>query len=97
MNRQGVREHFVYALYAADGTCLYVGMTRRPEQRWKQHLRDRPRMTEQVSQRRMFGPYLLGVARRLERELQDDLEPTFDGRIIAMRTRRRSLARVQSA
>lgn len=97
MNRQGVREHFVYTLYAADGVCLYVGMTRSPERRWKQHRRNRPQMVSRVSERRMSGPYLIEVARCLERELQDDLQPVFDGRITAMRTRRRSLARVQSA
>lgn len=47
------RIHFVYWLFDAEGNCLYVGRTMRPEQRWKQHCRTRNQMTAEVATRRM--------------------------------------------
>lgn len=79
------RAHFVYWLFDVNGVCLYVGMTRKPEQRWAQHRAERPSMFKRVSYRRMAGPFDQLTARRLEREQQDALEPTYDGRLRYMR------------
>lgn len=81
MNRQGVREHFVYWLFDSDDECLYVGMTRQPEERWRQHRRERPEMAAAVATKRMAGPFNEKTARRLERQQQDDLSPLYDGRV----------------
>ena len=77
MNRWGVREHFVYWMFAKGDTCLYVGMTRQPERRWRQHQQRKPQMTAQVATRRMAGPFPLQTARRIEREEQRRLNPVY--------------------
>lgn len=87
VNRQGVREHFVYWMFAADGRCLYVGMTRRPEYRWHQHRYHKPEMVASIAHKRMAGPFPLETARQLEREQQEDLEPVYDVRINSKRGR----------
>ena len=38
----GVRGHFVYGLHDADGRLLYVGVTKSPLGRLKQHFDDKP-------------------------------------------------------
>lgn len=89
MNRWGVREHFVYWMFDTNGDCLYVGMTRRPEARWRRHQSDRPEMASRVAYRRMAGPYLIQDARRIEKEQQLELLPKYD-RTPAVARRRRS-------
>lgn len=95
MNREGVREHFVYWLFDADGRCLYVGMTRQPEYRWKRHHYERPEMIAQVANKRMAGPFLLEAARKFERAEQDRLLPRYDVRQNRMRSNRLFLAEAQ--
>jgi hypothetical protein len=97
VNRWGVREHFVYWLFDAEGNCLYIGMTRKPERRWRQHHWERPRMVAQVAYKRMAGPFLLEVARRLEREEQDEWQPRFDVRQNELRAKARRLQAVTTA
>lgn len=92
MNQQGVREHFVYWMFDSDGDCLYVGMTRQPEQRWRRHRYEKPDMVAQIAYKRMSGPFLLETARKLEREQQDDLQPSWDMNQAAMRGRALSLS-----
>jgi predicted GIY-YIG superfamily endonuclease len=70
---------FVYWLNAADGSCLYVGITGQPEKRWYHHCHQRPEMTQQVAFRKMRGPFTLLAARRIERMEQDRLLPKCDG------------------
>lgn len=86
------RDHFVYWLFDADGDCLYVGITKHPEKRWRQHRYEKPHMAAQVAHKRMAGPFPLPVARRLEREQQDDLQPRYDERQRAMRARLRDVS-----
>lgn len=71
----GLRNHFVYWLYNAAGDCLYVGCTRRPAERWREHRGSNKRMIAQVASKRMAGPYDYPTARRIEREQQIKLKP----------------------
>lgn len=82
-----VRSTFVYWMFDERGSCLYVGMTRRPEARWRDHGYMRPKMIERVAYRKMAGPFTQPVARRLEREQQDALQPEFDSRLALARER----------
>lgn len=86
------REHFVYWMFDESDRCLYVGVTRHPEQRWRQHQTARPHMTDRVHYRKMAGPYAAGAARRIEKLQQNRLQPTYDRRIEA--TRRAALSLV---
>lgn len=90
------RDHFVYWLYDANGLALYVGVTRRPEARWRQHGYTKPAMVAKVASRRMSGPYTKDVARRLEREQQEDLQPIWDVNQRRMRERAQLLPRAKS-
>lgn len=71
----GLRNHFVYWLYDADDTVLYIGCTRRPEQRWIEHKSGSRRLGALVARKRMAGPYDYPTARRIEREQQQLLKP----------------------
>lgn len=79
------RRYFVYWLSDADGQSLYVGMTRYPEQRLRQH--QRKPWFAQVSSKRMAGPFTKAAAAELERQQQDELQPRYDMRQSMMRTR----------
>jgi predicted GIY-YIG superfamily endonuclease len=71
----------VYTLYGEDNKVLYVGCTRRPEVRWREHCSGgNRRMVSQVVRKKMSGPYDYLTARRIEREQQIALRPTY-GRI----------------
>lgn len=77
---QVARDHFVYIIFAADGTCLYVGRTTHPGQfgmRWRQHQIVRPQMTDQATRCLMKGPYAFKSASRIEVEQQVLLKPLF--------------------
>jgi hypothetical protein len=78
------RNHFVYWLFDTEGTCLYVGCTTRPAQRWKAHCVNRKQMVAETATRRMAGPYTRNVARRIEREQQDLLSPKYDRRLVGI-------------
>ena len=90
-----IRDHFVYWLFDADGTCLYVGCTKRPEQRWRQHSALKKEMVAKVATRRMSGPYTFGTARKIEREQQYLLNPTFDRRIAGWKKAKETRARTR--
>ncbi len=79
------RDHFVYWLFDSYGQCIYIGITRQPEQRWKAHCR---RFGDEVASKRMAGPYTPGTARRVEREQQDLLHPKYDARQQRLRAQR---------
>ncbi len=81
------RRHFVYWMFDADGEALYVGVTKYPEQRLRQHRRNPwfPR----VASKRMAGPFTKTTALALERQQQDELQPVYDVRQSMMRTRAR--------
>lgn len=67
----GTRDHFVYWLYGKGNTVLYIGCTRRPEARWREHCDGSHRaMVKQVVRRKMAGPYDYETARRIERDEQ---------------------------
>lgn len=87
-NRWGVRENFVYWLFDENDVCLYVGLTRRPEYRWRQHCWERAKMAGRVARKRMAGPYLIETARRIEREQQLMLLPTFSNQPHVSKARR---------
>lgn len=68
----GLRNHFVYV--------LYIGCTRRPEARWREHAQGSYRqMVSETSRRRMAGPYDYdyATARRIERSEQIRLRPKY--------------------
>jgi predicted GIY-YIG superfamily endonuclease len=71
------RDHFVYRLFDVADELLYVGCTRRPTERWREHRTDRPYMTDQVKSVRMQGPYARTVARRIEREAIRNENPAY--------------------
>lgn len=73
----GLRNHFVYHVYNASGEVIYIGCTRRPEMRWREHKQDctRRKMVAEAHRFKMFGPYDYATARRIERERQFDLRP----------------------
>jgi len=80
----GLRNHFVYLLADESGEVIYVGCTRNPEQRWRDH-RTTKRWSSEVASKRMVGPYDYPTARRIERELQDLHRPRYDARFRASR------------
>lgn len=88
------RDHFVYWLYDASGNPLYVGMTKFPEQRLRQHRRKH--WFGQVAFKRMAGPFTKETARILEREEQDELQPRYDARQKSMRARARNLPNAET-
>lgn len=60
------REHFVYRAYDAAGRLLYVGCTRRPIARWKQH-RKMGGWADDAVRFHVAGPYNYDTGRYLER------------------------------
>lgn len=77
------RTHYVYEVYDADGVCLYVGCTSKPKQRRMQHMsssRDaRGWFGPFVSTYRMYGPYPIDVALRIESERIRAFDPIWNG------------------
>lgn len=76
----GLRNHFVYHIYDKDGDVIYVGCSRRPFKRWREHKQDgRMRgMVSEAARFKMFGPFDYPTARRIERERQYDLRPRYN-------------------
>lgn len=89
-----MRNTFVYWMFDASGTCLYVGITRDPARRWSQHLR-KPWISR-VAYKRMSGPYEDAAARVIERLQQDELQPVYDMRQAMRRTRLKALHRMSN-
>lgn len=73
----GLRNHFVYWMYDTEGACLYVGCTRRPTKRWREHCSNNKQLVAAVAHKRMAGPYDYPTARRIEREQQIKLKPVY--------------------
>lgn len=70
----------VYALYAADGQLLYVGVARagRERQRWEEHRRDKP-WWPQVATRHVVGVYgTRAEALRVEEGMIRSAQPVFN-------------------
>lgn len=76
----GLRNHFVYYLYDADGAVIYIGCTRNPEKRWREHGYQRPEMVAETVRCRMVGPYDFPTARRIEKREQYKHRPRHDAR-----------------
>ena len=76
----GVRNHFVYYVYDELGEVIYIGCTRSPSRRWKQHKRWNPAMVAAAYYCRMAGPYDFATARQVEKYEQYKYRPRFDAR-----------------
>lgn len=76
--RRDHRWHFVYIVFDALGSCLYVGSTSQLEYRWKQHRRRRPDMVRQAAAFRVMGPYTGQVVRLVEIQQQVIRQPIFE-------------------
>lgn len=72
-----VRRSFVYSIFAADGTCLYVGRSVKPEARWRAHKAHPARTwTEDAVTFRKKGPFSHVKACAVERSEIERLQPT---------------------
>jgi hypothetical protein len=76
----GLRNHFVYYTYNAAGEVIYIGCTRQPETRWKQHQYMNPALAAEATHCRMSGPYDFTTARRIEKREQYKHRPRHDAR-----------------
>jgi predicted GIY-YIG superfamily endonuclease len=72
-----IRDHFVYRLFDASGALLYIGCTKRLQERWGTHTSERPHMTRRVARCRLQGPYSYTVAREIERQALRSEAPEF--------------------
>lgn len=70
-----VRDHFVYRTYGSEGELLYVGCTKRLDQRWYEHKLEKSQMYSQTVRCRLQGPYTRDVARRIERDAIREEQP----------------------
>lgn len=71
------RTFFVYRAYAADGTLLYVGMSRNLMQRYAYHRASAP-WFGQAARYRLDGPLTESGARNLERWRIARNKPTYN-------------------
>lgn len=62
-----MRDHFVYRIFDSEGHLLYIGCSKRPGARWKQHCCQRPGFKYVGSRFRVCGPYTKAVALQLEK------------------------------
>lgn len=72
------RENYVYWMYNADGQVLYIGVTCKPEQRWRQHTLDNPGLTYATHHVKMRGPYIRSVALAIEFAAIREENPLFN-------------------
>jgi len=73
------RDHFVYRAWDEFGLLLYVGCTKQPTVRWKQHKTSEQALWTQYAQRFLLsGPYERKTALRLEGEAIDGESPYFN-------------------
>ncbi|MGN7133416.1 GIY-YIG nuclease family protein [Rhodococcoides corynebacterioides] len=72
-----LREHYVYRVFDAAGDLLYVGCTKRPEARWKEHRSMSPWWTSRAHTFRQNGPFNYETARAIEREALRVERPQF--------------------
>lgn len=71
-----LREHFVYRAYDARGWLLYVGCTKQPTARWREHVADR-KWAPKARRFRLAGPYTYATARDLEHAALRDENPKY--------------------
>lgn len=74
----GLREHFVYRAFDADGALLYVGCSLNPEARHREH-RGQSRWYPLAATFKMQGPYNYDTARQIERDAIRTESPRFNG------------------
>lgn len=72
------RENFVYFVYDDQGRVLYIGVTRNPDMRWRNHSMVNPGLVEAASRFKLCGPYLRPVALRIERAAILAANPLFN-------------------
>lgn len=85
------RSHFVYRLWDAEGRLLYVGRSRRPVDRMREHKVD-GRPMHMVARIAAQGPYPYEQAKALERQAIRTEDPAWNGdtpRAIAARVAHR--------
>lgn len=88
-----LREHFVYRVFAADGSLVYVGCSYNPEKRMREH-KYTSRWWHLLDRVKLSGPYNYETARRLEYEAIRTEDPSHNGqnpRLVAEKRRRSQL------
>lgn len=77
------RTHFVYEAYDADGICLYIGCTGKPQDRYRAHMSGdsdaRGWFDPFVTSWRVSGPYPKAVSLEIEKERIQRYQPIFNG------------------
>lgn len=74
-------DHFVYWLYNDSDDCIYVGSSRDPGRRWKEHYR---RLGDEMVTCRVAGPFTRRAALQKELGEQKRLNTKYNGQIKAM-------------
>lgn len=64
-----IREHFVYRVYDAAGSLLYVGRTKRPNLRWAEHIKSGAPWVTAAARFRVVGPLPYAPAHQLEQRV----------------------------
>lgn len=72
------RDTFVYRVLDNEGSPLYIGCTRNPEQRWRHHQATKPALAALAARFRMNGPYPRDTALAIERERIATEGPPFN-------------------
>lgn len=72
------RDHWVYLNYDEFGEVLYVGCTKNIKRRHREHRQDYAGWLPYMARTALKGPYTYKVARRIERELINQLDPWFN-------------------
>jgi predicted GIY-YIG superfamily endonuclease len=91
-----MRDHYVYWVQDTDGEFLYIGCTRRPQQRYEQHMRGeqfewRTGWFNQFETRwRLRGPLTMGDALALEAQEIEEKQPIFNVKGVPGRQGRRT-------
>lgn len=72
------RTHFVYRVYDEFGLLLYVGCTKGPEARYKQHRGDKAPWLPYMATARLEGPYVKANGFAQEKSVIATEEPYFN-------------------
>lgn len=80
----GLRTHYVYEAYDADGLLLYVGCTSNPTRRYREHMSGSPGGRKGwfgpfVTRWAVSGPYEKATALRIEAERIAERRPVWNG------------------
>lgn len=78
MRDPNVENHYVYRLYTKSGVLMYVGCSKQPPVRIKQHRFDggRAAMVKRIAEVRIEGPYTYQHARQVEYDAIHTENPT---------------------